>query len=65
MASPTDETDFMLDDETMTAHVWAKNLMDMYELMMMLLPDLNAGGYTITRYLQKEKPDVFKGELKS
>jgi hypothetical protein len=54
------ETDFMLDDETMTAHLWAKDLKNMYDMMMLLLPDLNAGGYTTIRYLQDEKPDIFK-----
>ena len=57
---PNDETDFMLDDETKTAHLWAKDLNDMYDLLMLLGPELRAGGYTITRYLQDEKPDVFQ-----
>ena len=59
---PTGETDFMIDYDSMTAHLWSQNQTDMTTMLMMQMPNLIAGGFTVVRYIQDERPEIFGDE---
>ena len=57
-------TDFMIDNSTMTAHIWAQSVSGAVEVMMLLLPDIMQGGYEVKQYIQDKRPEIFKEESK-
>ena len=57
--APTGETDFMIDNETMTAHMWAQNQSDMRTMILFQMPNLTAGGFRVVTYVQDERPEIF------
>lgn len=52
----------MIDYDSMTAHLWSQNQTDMTTMLMMQMPNLVAGGFTVVRYIQDERPEIFGDE---
>lgn len=48
--------DFVIDHATNTAWLWATTTSEMVEMVMLLLPDITAGGFRLERRVQPERP---------
>ena len=60
---PKGKTDFMIDNDTMTAHFWADNKEDMKTMLNMQLVSLALGGFKIKSHpISDVKPAIFGGE---
>ena len=57
---PQGNSDFMIDNETMTAHFWADNKEDLKTMLNMQMVSLALGGFKIKCYdVSDVKPEIF------
>ena len=57
---PKGKTDFMIDNDTNTAHFWADNKEDLKTMLNMQLVSLALGGFKVKAHpVSDVKPDIF------